>query len=322
MSFPFRDETKILDDKARQVADGSFIQLPDGVTHYQLSNDSPLPLGAPFEDDKGSGIRDVVLIHGFSVPYFIFDPTFDFLANSGFRVLRYDLFGRGFSDRPRTRYTIELFSRQLYDLLHALRFTAPVNLIGLSMGGPIAATFTARHPERVRSLTLIDPSGASPISLTPLLKVAKLPLVAELVFGWMGTEGMLRAAGRDFYDPVLVEHFIEKYRVQMQYKGFKRALLSSVRNNILGSFVNAFERVGKMDLPVLLFWGREDGTVPFEHSDDLRAVMPNAQFHVIEKCGHIPHYEKPGEVNPILLDFLKNHEYSKITRSDKEYIHE
>jgi pimeloyl-ACP methyl ester carboxylesterase len=224
-------------------------------------------------------------------------------------VLRYDLFGRGFSDRPRTRYNMELFIGQLYDLLDALRFTSPVNLIGLSMGGPIAATFAARHPERVRSLTLIDPTGTRPISLTPLLKLAKVPIVAEAVFGWMGTEGMVRAAGRDFYDPKLVEHFIEKYRVQMQYRGFKRALLSSVRNNMLGSFVNSFERVGKMELPVLLFWGREDGTVPFEYSDDLRAVMPNVKFHVIEKCGHIPNYEKPDEVNPILLKFLKNHEY-------------
>ena len=42
----------------------------------------------------------VVLAHGFSVPYFVYDPTFEFLTQAGFRVLRYDLFGRGFSDRP------------------------------------------------------------------------------------------------------------------------------------------------------------------------------------------------------------------------------
>lgn len=291
MPFPFQDEIKNLNDETRKALGGSYFQLLDGVTHYQLSN--------------ADGEDTVVLVHGFSVPNFIFDPTFEFLTKSGFRVLRYDLFGRGFSDRPRTRYNMDLFVRQLYDLLDALRFTSPVNLIGLSMGGPIAATFIANHPERVRSLTLIDPCGARPISLTPLLKLAKIPIVAEAVFGWMGTESMVTSAGRDFYDPNLVDHFIEKYRVQMQYKGFKRALLSSIRNNMLGSFVNSFERVGKMELPVLLFWGREDNTVPFEHSDDLRAAMPNAEFHVIENCGHIPHYEKPDEVNRALLKFLR-----------------
>ena len=294
MSFPYQDETKTLTDATRKEIGGTFVSLPGGVTHYELSN--------PHSENT------VVLVHGFSVPYFIFDPTFEFLTKSGYRVLRYGLFGRGYSDRPRTRYNSDLFDKQLSDLLDALRFTSPVNLIGLSMGGPISATFTARHPERVKSLTLIDPSGARPVSLTPMLKLAKVPILAETVFGWMGTEAMVKAAGKDFYDPKLVDHFIGKYKVQMQYKGFKRALLSSIRNNMLNSFVKAYEQVGKMDLPVQLFWGRDDGTVPFEHSNDLRAAMPNVEFHVIENCGHIPHYEKPDEVNPILLEFLNKHD--------------
>src|SRR6187402_1206987 len=76
----FRTETKELNDATRRLTGGSFLQLPDGVTHYELGN--------PTRD------RTVVLVHGFSVPYFIFDPTFHFLTQNGFRVLRYDLFGR------------------------------------------------------------------------------------------------------------------------------------------------------------------------------------------------------------------------------------
>lgn len=293
MPFPYRDEIKQLDDAFRNAISGSFISLPNGVTHYELSN---------------SHIKNtVVLVHGFSVPNFIFDPTFKFLTESGFRVIRYDLFGRGFSDRPRARYNIDLFDEQLSDLLDALRITLPVNLIGLSMGGPIAATFTARRPQRVRSLTLIDPSGARPIFLTPMLKLAKVPFVAEAVFGWMGTERMIQSAANDFFDPKLVEHFIERYRFQMQYKGFKRALLSSIRNKMLDAFIETYQSVGKSTVPVLLFWGRQDATVPFAHSKDLRAAMPNVEFHAIENCGHIPHYEKPDEVNPILFNFLKTH---------------
>jgi len=291
MSFLYRDEIKELNEATRKTIGGSFIALPGGVTHYELSN----------EQEENT----VVLVHGFSVPSFIFDPLFKFLTESGFRVLRYDQFGRGFSDKPRTRYNIDLFDKQLYDLLDALRLTSPVSLIGLSMGGPVAATFTARHPERVKSLTLFDPSGVRSVSLTPILKLAKMPFVAETVFGLVGTEKMIEVAGKDFYDPKLVNLFIDRYSVQMQYKGFKRALLSSVRNNMLDTFVNSYERVGKMDVPVQLFWGREDGTVPFEHSNDLRALMPNAEFHAIENCGHVPFYEKPDEVNPILLRFLR-----------------
>ena len=234
MPFLYPDETKELNDATRKEIGGSFIALADGVTDYELSNGSPLHAG------EEPGVRDVVLVHGFSVPSFIFDPLFKFLTESGFRVLRYDQFGRGFSDRPRTRYNIDLFDKQLYDLLDALRLTHPVNLIGLSMGGPIAATFTARHPERVRSLTLFDPSGVRAVSLTSVLRLAKIPFVAETVFGWLGSEKMIQVAGKDFYDPKLVNVFIDRYRIQMQYKGFKRALLSSVRNNMLDTFVNAY----------------------------------------------------------------------------------
>ncbi len=277
--------------KSRKSAGGSFIQLSYGFTHYEISN--------PYNENT------VILIHGFSVPYFLFDPTFEFLSRASFRVLRYDLFGRGLSDRPRIRYNIDLFDKQLTDLLDALRLTRPVNLIGLSMGGIIAATFAARHPERVRSLTLIDPAGARPVRISPLLMAAKIPFAAEAVLGLVGSEGLVRRIATDLFDPTLVEHFQAQYSIQMKYKGFRRAILSTIRNGMLDSFVNTYRRVGQRDKPVLLFWGRKDRTVPFEYSDTLRAVLPNVEFHIIENCGHIPHYERPDEVNPILLEFLR-----------------
>lgn len=291
MSFSYRDETKELNDLTRKEASGSFIQLPDGVTHYELSN--------PEAENT------VVLVHGFSVPYFIYDPTFEFLTQSGFRVVRYDLFGRGFSDRPQTRYNIDLFTRQLGDLLDALRFRQPVSLVGLSTGGPITAAFTALHPHRVDKLVLIDPVGAKPLPFLPVLKVAATPIVGETIIGLIGIEGMFKIIASDFIDRRLVEEFHSRYIVQMHYKGFKHAILSTIRNHMLDSFIDYYQRIGKMDKPVLLFWGRNDPTVPFNHSDPLRKAMPNLEFHAIENCGHIPHYEKPEEVNPVLLEFLR-----------------
>ena len=92
-------ESRVLDDEARRSVAGDFIRLPDGMVHYEL--DGP-PDG-----------QAVVLVHGFSVPYYIWDPTFPALVAAGFRVLRYDLFGRGYSDRPDLPYTMDLFVRQL-----------------------------------------------------------------------------------------------------------------------------------------------------------------------------------------------------------------
>ena len=288
--LPYLGETEELNETSRAIAPGSFVQLSDGYTHYEL--------GGP---DNG---QPVVLVHGFSVPYFIWEPTFAFLATSGFHVLRYDLFGRGFSDRPYLRYDIDLFCKQLRELLDTLGFDQ-VNLIGLSMGGPITSTFTTSYPARVRKLVLVDPAGARDVGLPGLIKVVTLPGIGELAFSLLGNEIMTKGIASDLYGPDLVAEFQEKYRVQMHYKGFKRALLSSMRNGMLRSFSTTYQCLGSQKTPVALFWGREDKTVPFEHSLEILAAVPQTQFHIIENCGHIPHYEKSEEVNPLLLDFLK-----------------
>ncbi|RPI93302.1 MAG: alpha/beta hydrolase [Chloroflexi bacterium] len=290
MPFSYRDETKELNELTRQEASGSFIQLSDGFTHYELGN--------PKADET------VLLVHGFSVPYFVYDTTFEFLTQSGFRVVRYDLFGRGFSDRPDTQYNIDLFVRQLGDLLDALRFPRPVSLVGLSTGGPITAAFTARFPERVSKLVLIDPIGAKPLPFAPLLKVAAMPFVGEALLRLVRSDGMAMKIA-PLFNRELVKEFQSRYIVQMKYKGFRRAILSTIRNHTLDSCLDVYECIGKMDKPVLLFWGRNDPTVPLKHSDILRRAMPGMEFRVIENCGHAPHHEKPDEVNPILLQFLQ-----------------
>lgn len=300
MPFPYRDETEELNNETRKAANGAFVPLPSGVTHYEMrGNSSPLPEG------EGLGVRDVVLVHGFSVPYFIYDPTFDFLSQAGFRVLRYDLFGRGYSDRPRARYNLDFFVRQLADLLDALRFTRRVNLVGLSMGGLVASAFALRHPEKIRKLVLIDPCGAKPTDTAWAVRLARIPILAEIAYGQIGSGNLVNGIAKDFFDPALVEQFQRRYKTQMQYKGFMRAILSTIREDMLASNIEIYRALGKLDIPTLLFWGRDDKTVPFEHSILLREAMPKVDFQVIENCGHIPHYEKPDEVNPILLQFLR-----------------
>ncbi len=290
MSFPFFDETKELNENTRREAAGSFIALPDGITYYEL--------GGP-KDGK-----PVVLVHGFSVPSFIFDPLFEFLTNSGFRVLRYDLFGRGYSDKPRVQYDINLFVKQLKDLLDALAMT-DIILLGLSMGGPVTTAFIAEHPRFVRKHVLIDPSGAKGVELTQLLKITKLPILGELLIALFGSKNMIKGIASDFFDPRLVAIFQAKYKVQMEFKGFKHAILSTMRNKMLDSFLETYQKVGALKRPTLIFWGMNDKTTPYEDHMLILQALPHAEFHAIENCGHIPHYEKPEIFNPILLEFLQ-----------------
>jgi len=288
--LPYLGETEELNEASRSKAPGSFVQLSNGCTHYELGG---------YQDGQ-----PVVLVHGFSVPYFIWDPTFKFLTSSGLRVLRYDLFGRGFSDRPNLRYDIDLFCQQLRELLDTLGFER-VNLVGLSMGGPITASFTAQYPSRASKLVLIDPAGARPIFLAKVLKAALLPGFGELVLGLFGGEPIVKGLANDFFGPALVREFQDRYRVQLKYKGFKRALLSTMRSGMLGDFSSTYRKVGEQGTPTLLFWGKDDKTVPFAQSKDMITAIPQAEFHAIDDCGHLPHYEKPDEANPLLLEYLK-----------------
>ena len=289
--FIYRGETVSLDDATRKTAtSGSFIKLTDGVTHYELVGD---PKGLP-----------VLLIHGFSVPYFIWDPTFQGLASSDFRVLRYDLFGRGFSDRPHLRYDIDLFVRQVRDLLERLDLQK-VDVIGLSMGGAIASAFTVHFPKMVHRLVLIDPVGVLPMPLNLLYKAAILPGISEIILGLFGTEKMVAGLASDFFDPAHVKIFQDQYRPQMQIKGFKRSILSTLRCKTVNGFPKIYEELGKLDTPIMLLWGRNDQTIPLNQSDAILKFISPVEFHIIENSGHIPHFERPDIVNPLLIDFLQ-----------------
>lgn len=288
-TFRFRGETQVLDANARASAPGQFVELTDGFTHYELA-------GPP---EKTA----VVLIHGFSVPYFIWEPTFAGLADAGFRVLRYDLFGRGYSDRPGVVYDRTLYERQLLELLDALHLGDSVDLVGLSMGGAIAVGFSARHPARVRKLALIDPAGM-PQPGAAVQKLLLVPLLGEWLFDRFAEKLIVAGLAKDFYVQANLAAFEARYRVQMQYRGFKRALLSTLRHGPLGQMAGAYREVGRQGRPVLLIWGRDDRTVPFAVSERVCAAIPHVEFHPIDHAGHIPHYEQPEVVTPILAEFL------------------
>jgi pimeloyl-ACP methyl ester carboxylesterase len=281
----FNKEKQILNAEIRSHADGNFIQLSDGYTHYEIAGPDKAPV--------------VVLIHGATVPYYIWDPTFDALKESGLRVLRYDIYGRGLSDRPKVTYDRKLFEKQLYDLLQRLEIHEPVSLVGISMGGSIAAEFTVTYPNLVNKVVLIDPMHEA--EKAPWLNI---PLVGEYCWA-IYSHSLPESQLGDFLQPERFPDWPERYREQMKYKGFRRAILSTMRNYFPKDKLKTYEQLDKLEKPVLLIWGKEDKTLPFSSSERLLKVL-DAEFLPVEKAGHIPHYEHPEVVNPAIISFLKN----------------
>ena len=287
--FYFDSEHTPLDAGMRAQLNETFIELPNGVVHYELGG----PVGG----------ETVVLVHGFSVPAYIWDPTFEFLTSAGYRVLRFDLYGRGHSDRPDAAYTIGFFADQLDQLTQALGVDTPFNLLGLSMGGPITAQFTNQHPGKVKYLVLIDPMVFAPSEedISPL----SLPVIGEYMANVYLVPQLAAGQASDFQDKDRFPDWESRFREQMQYHGFRRAILSTVREwpgaDVLGEYV----KLGKSGMPVQVFWGREDQTVPLKFSNKLLELVPQARLTVIDNAGHIPHFELPDVFNPLLLEYLQ-----------------
>lgn len=205
---------KPLDDLARMEAPGSFITLAKGKVHYETAG-------------PGNGVP-LVLVHGLSVPGYIWDPIFHPLARAGFRVIRFDLYGRGFSDKPKVRYDVAVFD----------------------------------------------------------------------------TQRILAGLYDDFYTKLRPKGYETKMIQQISYSGFRRALLSTLRNGVLHEMEPIYRSLGKTNLKMMLVWGKEDRVIPHENCIRLRGLIPDMVCHFIEKTGHLPHYEDPEQVLPLLVEFF------------------
>jgi len=282
-------ERKTLDAAARAGTPGKYVRLSDGITQYDLTGPSD---GRP-----------IVLLSGATVPFYIWDSTATALAAAGFRVLRYNYYGRGLSDRPNLRYDLATYDRQLIELLATLGLRAAVDVAGLSMGGAIAANFADQHPERARTVTLVDP-GIGTMRDTPLpLRVRG---IADFVMT-LGASAMATGQRDDFVHPDRYPDWVPRYRVQMQYKGFRRSMLETSRHDVFKRPAASFTTLAASRIPMLLLWGKSDRTVPFAQSDTVRAAFPHAEFHAIEGAAHLPHIEQAAVVDSILLRFLRAH---------------
>lgn len=278
-----------LNAAARTGVPGQFVALSGGVTHYDIAG-----------PDTG---RVVVLVHGFSVPSYIWDSTSVALSAAGYRVIRYDLFGRGWSDRPDAAYDGAMYDAQLDALLDSLRITQPIDLVGLSFGGFVTAHYVAGHAARVRTLTMIDPASRE----RTLPGFLSWPVVGPWIWQTTQVPGMADGQTSDFLHPERYPTWVDQYRPQMRYNGFGRALLRSAVTMSRTDFGALFASAAKTGVPTLLVWGKQDRTVPIALSEVARTNMPQLEFFPVDSAGHLPHMEQSAVVHAKMQEFFRAH---------------
>jgi pimeloyl-ACP methyl ester carboxylesterase len=276
-ALPFLAEALRRPAHARRAeAPGRFADLTSGWTHYRW-------------DGPADG-ASVVLIHGLTTPAFVWEGLAPLLAAKGYRVLSYDLFGRGFSEAKPGRQDRGFFLAQLEELLDHETLDGPLTLVGYSMGGAIATAFAVRHPERVERVVLVAPAGLGH-ALRPIEAFVQRTLVLgdwvmRLFGGWKLRRDIRPLIG----GPTTVPSIFERQMAETHVRGFLPAVLSSQRQMLAEDQSEDHRRLAAQGIPVTAIWADGDEVIPLAAKDRLAELNPRARQIVVNGAAHgLPH---------------------------------
>jgi pimeloyl-ACP methyl ester carboxylesterase len=165
-----------------------------------------------------------------------------------------------------------------------------INLLGNSLGGHVALVYTLKHPEKVNSLILTGSSGLFENAMGD-----SYPKRGDY-------EYIKNKTAQTFYDPAvatteLVDEVFEITKNRLKVIKIIALAKSAIRHN-LG------EELNEIKVPTCLIWGKNDIVTPPFVAEEFKKLIPQSELHFIDKCGHAPMMEVPGEFNVILSKFL------------------
>jgi pimeloyl-ACP methyl ester carboxylesterase len=185
-------------------------------------------------------------------------------------------------------------------------------LVGHSLGGLAALLFALAAPERVTALGLVGGGGLGR-EVSPALSTLSQPLLGDLGITWSRTPvgATQRAWGKAlllFGRPwrVPAGWLAEQYRLARQPR-FLDATLAALRDQVDGAGQRRVlvDRLGGLNMPVLVLWGDRDRVVPVAQARRAAARLPDATLAVLPGCGHLPQVQDPAAFSRELLAFLE-----------------
>jgi len=168
-----------------------------------------------------------------------------------------------------------------------------VHLLGNSLGGHVGLVFVLKNPGLVKTITLTGSSGLFENGMGETY-----PKRGDYNYVQKKTE-------LTFYDPKIAnKELVDEVFgiINNRLKAIKIIALarSAIRHN-LG------DELQQIKQPVCLIWGKNDTITPPMVAEEFHKLLPNSELHWIDKCGHAPMMEVPGEFNIILSSFLSKH---------------
>lgn len=237
-----------------------------------------------------------VLLHGLGGSSFSWRFTGPALADAGFDAIAVDLPPWGYSERKRPRGVL---ADCLVELIDRLGGPDPVLAIGHSMGASVAAMLAERLGRRALALVLVDGvpawrrASGGPVALLQFPPFARY---AEVFAHW-------RLLRREAFARSLASAYGREPSAE-EVEGYLRPLRIAGTAGAVFAFGLYGARVERLDLPILILWGREDRWVPPAAAERFQARFPAARIAFVDGAGHNPMETHPRPFHDRLLGFL------------------
>ena len=228
---------------------------------------------------RGGSGEPLLFLHGASGAPAIM-PFMERLAQR-FDVLVPEHPGYGLSDEPEWLDNIHDAAYFYLDFLKHLKLQG-VTLVGSSMGGWMAMEMAVRDTSRIKALVLVSPAGITAPGVQPadIFLMPQEEVVRRLFYNQKLAEQRLA-------EPVTPEAI--DISLKNRHTTARLAWEPRLHDPHLPKWLH------RIDVPVKIVWGREDRILPVAFLDQYKRLLPQAEVHILENAGHLPHAEKPDQ---------------------------
>lgn len=248
--------------------------------------------------EAGDG-EPVLLLHGFGGDKDNWTRMIPHM-NKKFRLIAPDLLGFGESSRfSEENYSVSSQVERIKEFKDKIGL-GKVHIVGNSMGGAIATSFTIKYPNEVLSLILIDSAGVtSPTKseLTLELEKGNNPLLVN------DAKDFDRLMSFNFHKKPYIPNSIKQYFAERAVKNreFNQKIFSDIRNEPSQIEFN----LGKIKNQTLILWGDKDRVIHPDSALVFNKGIPGSKLVVFKDCGHLPQLERPQETAEVIQEFIR-----------------
>ena len=271
---------------------------------------APSPHGDIFYARQGQG-QPVVLLHGIyaGASGYEWRKNFDALSEH-FNVFAPDWLGFGLSDKPRRRYTTDLYIEQLTGFLRDV-VKQPCTLVASSLAAAYAIRVAHDAPEMVQSLVLVCPTGFRHLADAPdaateaAYQVLSAPVIGTTIYNGITSLAGLRwyLMNMSYFDPSHVDDaMIDHYSTASHQYGSQNAPPSFISGLLNQGVADTFPALPQKT--VRLIWGREARQTPLSDAEAFLAANARAELTVLDKSGLLPHDEQAQAFNRLVVETI------------------